>query len=331
MFNKMKKCVSIGMIAVLTMGLTAGCGSTGSTASASGSGKKILYTVCNTDDTFRAKLSNALVSSGTEQGVTVDMQLCGSDIQDQVTMVSEAKANGYDAVIVRLTDASTALQMEDAAGDLPLVFVNNQPDDNRLSDSEYVYVGSDEEQAGTYQTEYVLDKLGHPSSLNVIILEGEQGHSGTIGRTNAVKKTLKSEGVSANYVFVDYCNWSDTEAEHKLEMFFRTNQPYDCIIANNDTMALGAANALKAKGIDPGSIPICGVDATSDGCASIAAGEMGYTVLQDADNQAKAAVEAAIIMAGGGSISSIDGASEDGKYIWVPYVPVDSSNVSQYQ
>jgi len=325
-----KKIIATALVSILTMSLLSGCSSSSATTS-SGSGIKVLYTVCDVDDTFRANLTDGIIAAAKSAGITLDVSYCGSLVDDQATDVANAKSNGYDAIIVRLTDASTALQMEVTSNDLPIVFVNNQPDDEYLKADKYIYVGSEEEEAGELQVEYVMSKLGNPSSLNVIIFEGEKGHSGTIGRTTAVKNTLKDKGVDVNYVFVDFATWSDTIAAEKMNVFFKTGQPYDAIFCNNDTMALGVCQALKDNGIDPSSVPVTGVDATSDGCASIAAGEMSFTVLQDADGQAQKAVEAIIKMANGQSISDVDGATEDKKYIWVPFSPVDASNVSNYQ
>ncbi len=317
-------------VLLLCMGL-AGCSSQVQGTTASAGNSKILFIITDTDDTFRALLADGIKSAAQSMGVSLDVVETGSDVQAQAECVSSAKSKGYTAVILRLSDASTALQMNVASNGLPIIYVNNEPDISHLTADTYIFVGSNEEEAGQYQAEYVLKKLGNPANLDVIIFEGEAGHSGTIGRTKSVKSTLKKNGCNANYVFVDYANWTDTQAKDKLGIFMKTGQNVQAIFCNNDTMALGVIEGMKEYGLDYTKIPVCGVDATSDGCASIIAGEMAFTVLQDAEGQGAAAVKAAITLGSGGSISSIDGATDNNKYIYVPFVPVDSSNVNQYK
>lgn len=327
---KFTKLLSIVFTMMLTLTLIAGCGGAKSEGGSAG-GSKILYTLTDEDDTFRATLSDAIRNAAKDQGVTLDVQYCGNDIEEQKKQIAGAKAAGYDAIICRLVDTSTALQMEVVANGLPIIFVNNEPDKEYLKEDEFVCVASYEQDAGKFQAEYVWNKLGKPSSLNLIILEGEKGHSGAIGRTNAVKYFFRDNQVDANIVFMDNANWSDTEAYEKLDVFKMTGQPFDAIICNNDTMALGAVKWLKDNGYDTSKYLVAGVDATADGCQSIVDGGMYMTVLQDAGSQGARAVEAAVALGNGKSLSSIEGASKDHKYVWVPFVPVDATNVNEYK
>lgn len=193
-----------------------------------------------------------------------------------------------------------------------------------------MFVGSDEAVAGTFQADYVLDFFKNKSELNVIIIKGESTHSATAGRTKAVKEALNASGKKINYVFVDNADWSDSLTKEMMEVFFKTGQPYDCVISNNDSMALGAIEALKEHGDDLSEIPVLGVDATTDGCASIKAGEMAFTVYQSATGQGKAAIEVISKLVNGQSAQKVDGVSKDGLYVWVPFEKVDKSNVSNY-
>lgn len=333
MKSKIKKLLCMTMIGVLAVASMVGCGS-GSSASGkvSAKGTNIYFSIPDVDDTFRAALSDAINEAAAESGATVTTEYCGNSTDEQLHMIEAAAASGkYNAIICRIVDISTALQMEIAAGDLPIVFVNNEPSSEYLKANQYIYAGSFEQDAGRFQAEYVWNKLGNPSSMNIVILEGEKGHAGAIGRTNAIKYFYRDNGVDANIVFMDHANWSDTEAYEKLDVFKLTNQSFDAIFCNNDTMALGAVKWLKDNGYDPSKYLVAGVDATADGCASIKAGDMYMTVLQDAQGQGVAAVNACAKLSKGQSISSIEGATDDLKYVLVPFVPVDATNVSEVQ
>ena len=317
------------LVCVLSIGLLAGCGASGKKSASAGG--KILFVMTDVDDSFRASLANAITEAAEKSGLSIDFQESGDSVDNQKTIIEKAAESGYAGCICRLADVDTALQMEVAAGDMPIVFVNNDPTSELLKDSKYVYVGSPEEDAGSYEAEYVFEKLGKPSSINLIMMKGEKGHSATEGRTKAALNYFRDNGVDVNVTFSDYANWTAENAYDYMGIATAVGAKYDAVICNNDTMALGVVKYMKDNGVSTKDIPVCGVDATADGCASIADGDMQFTVLQSAAGQGAKAVEAISIMAKGGSISDVEGASEDGKYIWVDFEKVDSSNVSDYQ
>ena len=208
--------------------------------------------------------------------------------------------------------------------------IDHVDNEKYLQAGKYVFVGSNEQVAGEFQAEYVLNKLADRQEINVVLLKGEKVHSATIGRTNGVKQTLEASGKKINYVFEDYGDWDQGLAKHMFEIFLKTGSPVDCVICENDSMALGVIEACKEANIDLNTLPVLGVDATADGCAAIKSGDMAFTVFQSGVGQGEAAVKAAIQFAKGESLDSLEGVSDDGKYIWVPFEKVDSTNVSQY-
>ncbi len=107
-----------------------------------------------------------------------------------------------------------------------------------------------------------------------------------------------------NYVFEDYADWSSDTARELMGIFLRTGNPVDCVAANNDDMALGGLAAFEDAGVSTDSVLFLGVDASEDGCQAILEGKMDFT---------------------------IEGISEDGKYILVPFEKVDADNAAQYQ
>ena len=322
-----RKTSVILIIMSMVMTMLAGCKG----SSAGGGRGKILLAIHDDTDTFLAVLTEAIQKKASENGMTLDIVTCQGDPQVQKEQLEKAASGGYDAIICRLADKAMTLQMEIAAGDVPIVFINNEPAREFLKADKYVYVGSFEEDAGTFQADYIWNGLGKPKSLNVIILKGEQGHAAVAGRTNAVKNYFKDNGVDANYVFCDFATWSDTEAYEKLDIFKKTGQDFDCIIANNDPMAVGAIQWMKDNGYDTHKKLVAGIDCTAAGAQAVEDGDLYMTVLQDTAGQGTAAIEGAMALASGKSISTVEGATGDNCYIWVPFVPVDKSNVAQYK
>jgi inositol transport system substrate-binding protein len=318
-------CVLTGAILALSL---AGCGSkSGSGGSIDGSGVKVYFSTIALDD-FKELLMNSVKDAGAKSGVTVDTGTPCNSVDDQVAQIREAVTKGYDAIICNPVDPETALQIEVTAGDIPVLFTNSQPDVAYLKADKYMYVGSYEIDAGTMQAEYVWNKLGKPSTINICLFQGQPGHPAATGRTKAVKKYFQRNNVKANFVFNDTAYWDTQKAADEFKIFLKTDQPYDCVICNNDSMALGVVQAMNELGIDTNKIPVVGIDATPDGCQSILDGGMQFTVYQSAAGQGQSAIEAAVALAKKGTAKDVQYVTDDGLFVWVPFSPVDKSNAA---
>lgn len=322
--------VSVLTFAFVIMSLAGCTGGTASGGGVSGNGVKIFYTTPVLDD-FKALLLDAIKESGAQYGASVTIGAECASVDEQVKQVREAASSGYDIIICNLVDSETVLQVEVAAGDLPIVFINSQPEEDKLEADKYIYVGSNENDAAYFQAEYVWDKLGKPSSMNVAVFQGQPGHPAAVARTNGVKDYFKKNNVNVTYVFNDTAYWDTQKAYDEFLIFLKTNQPFDAVICNNDSMAIGVVRAMQEKGYDLAKIPVVGVDATDDGCDSIRNGGMQFTVYQSAVGQGAAAIEASISLAKSKTVSGVEGVTDDNLYVWVPYVPVDKGNVNSFK
>jgi inositol transport system substrate-binding protein len=324
----MKKKVAMMLTIIMMFAIFSGCGSKNSLSS--NKKVKILLSMSDASDNFRKLLVEYAESYAKSQNVELTVKDAAGSIEKQVAHMKEAVSGGYNVIICAPVNADTVLQLKKTAEGLPIIFMNNSPKDNLLEKNKYVYVASDEKVAGKYQAEYILDYLKNKSDIKVVLLEGEKGHPATKGRTESVKQTFKEKGINAQYVFEDNANWSRQTAKDMFNVFLSTGRKFDCVIANNDEMALGIVDSLRENKIDPSSIPILGVDATGEGKKAIMDGSMKLTVYQPAEGQSKSAVQAAIELGSGGNLSNMKNITDDGKYIWVPFEKVDSSNVNKY-
>ena len=131
-------------------------------------------------------------------------------------------------------------------------------------------------------------------------LVGERGtYIELVGRESDTNAGIRSRGFhdvldkypGLTLVGRQSANWSQTEAFQKMETLIQGNRQISGVICGNDTMALGAAAALKAASLS--SVVVVGFDGSPDAIASIKAGEMKATVLQPAAAIARLAVEQA--------------------------------------
>ncbi len=317
------------LIIVIVMVLSS-C-SSGSGGSGGGSGNaKILISFSNTDG-FLNVMKETMEDYVNSNGIQYTLLDAQGNVEQQFDQLRDHVDDGYDAVVLNLVDSDTALQVTRMFGDTPIIFFNTMVDEKHLEPGLRLYVGSDENDSGGFQGEYLLKYFSGRSAINVVLFRGEPVHRAAYMRTEAVKKALDDGGMDVTYVFEDTANWSRAQAEELFNTVLKTGKSYDAVICNNDEMAIGVINSMIANGIDPSSVPILGVDATPDGCAEIEAGNMAFTVYQSASGQGIKAVEAAVILGSGGSLEGFEYLSEDGNYIWVPFERVDKSNVASYK
>ena len=321
----MRKRTSAVILAVTTAFMLAGCRNDGPAG-----GVKTYYAAMESG-AYYEDWASQLGEQAQAHGMEYDVGYAENSIETQDMQVKNALEQGCDVLLCGPVSADIVTELKAAAGDMPIVFINNAPDDGQLEKDRYIYVASDEYMAGQYQAEYILEKCGSKEEINIVLLKGPKGASGTKGRTNGLKQTLKESGKKINYVFEDYAGYNEDNARELMETFLKTGRQIDCVAANNDDMALGAVTACENAGLDTDSILFLGVDASTGGCEAISEGRMDFTVYQPTSAQITAVIEAAGKLAAGQSIKDIEYASEDGKYILIPFEKVDAENVSQYK
>jgi inositol transport system substrate-binding protein len=324
----MKKKISILLTIIMTFVIFSGCGL--KNKSASNKKVKILLSISDASDNFRKLIVINAKSYAKSEKVELTVRNAAGSIEKQVSNMKEAVADGYNAIICAPVDPNTALELERAAQGIPIVFMNNSPNDSLLEKNKYIYVASDEKVAGQYQADYIINYFKNKKNIKVVLIKGSKEYTATNERTEAVKQTFERKGINAKYVFEDNANWSRETAKEMFNVFLSTGRKFNCVISNNDEMALGVIDSLIEHKIDPASIPIVGIDATSEGCKAIEDGSMKFTVYQSAKGQSESAVKAAIELGSGNDLSNIKNLSSDGKHIWIPFEKVDKNNVAKY-
>ena len=291
-------------------------------------------------DEYLSYLQHAAQASAEARGCELTVVDCNEDQDKEIEYVTAAVNEGAPVIIIALADNTRAQDVIDAAGDVPVVFVNRIPTDQSVLDDTHMYIGSNEDECGAYQGKALVDYLRAEgkSNINYLMFNGNEGLDSTTKRTTGVLKALKDAGITATAAAepVD-CHFDRNEAMNAMNRMLAEDVDManvDVIISNNDAMACGAIEALKQAEVDCSDIVVVGVDGTNSGIQAVANGEMLATVYQNATGQASAAVQAAMNLANGKSFAegiSFDAAEDNASVIWVPFELITADNVSDYE
>ncbi|WP_103398186.1 substrate-binding domain-containing protein, partial [Salmonella enterica] len=172
--------------------------------------------------------------------------------------------------------------------------------------------------------------LNKDGKIQYVLLKGEPGHPDAEARTTYVVKELNDKGIQTEQLALDTAMWDTAQAKDKMDAWLSgpNANKIEVVIANNDAMAMGAVEALKAH--NKSSIPVFGVDALPEALALVKSGAMAGTVLNDANNQAKATFDLAKNLAEGKGAADGTSWKIENKIVRVPYVGVDKDNLSEF-
>jgi ribose transport system substrate-binding protein len=209
------------------------------------------------------------------------------DVDQQIALVDEALAAEPDAFVfvpVHRTAINDAIMRVFAAG-IPVVnFLN------RLSiEGAITFVGCDDYRLAQQMLHYLASHIGGRG--NIVLIEGAQSAVTSVDRMRGFRDALKAyPGIKVLATLKG--EYLEAPAASAVQAFLDTlNGPLDAVVAANDSMALGAIQALAARGI---RVPVTGVNAIPEAIDAIRRGELLATADFDAMKISCVATEAAI-------------------------------------
>ncbi|XKM37826.1 sugar ABC transporter substrate-binding protein (plasmid) [Rhizobium ruizarguesonis] len=276
------------------------------------------------DDKFGTLLRNGMEDyANTLESVDLQIEDAQNDVAKQQSQVQNFIAAGVDAIIVQPvdTDATTVISKIAADAGVPLVYVNREPVNVDTLPQTQAFVASNEVDSGTLQTQEVCRLLNGKGKAVVII--GELSNQAARMRTKDIHDVLATDKCRGIEIVEEQtANWQRTQGADLMTNWLSAGFEFDAVIANNDEMAIGAIQALKAAGRPMDSVVVGGIDATDDALAAMAAEELDVSVFQDAIGQGKGSIDAALKLAKGEPVK---------KKIYIPFELVTKENLAKFQ
>ncbi len=345
----MKKVLALVMAAALALSLVA-CGGSdsssstpasqaassaaGSIASTVPAGGKVGICIYKFDDNFMTVYRNKLEEILTGKGYEVSVVDGNNDQAKQTEQISTFITQGVDALIINPVMTSAAEQIVSMVKDanIPTVLINREPTEGEMAVYDKIaYVGCDAAQSGTFQGELILETekkgdINGDGVVSYIMIQGDPENVDAKLRTEYSVKALEDAGVEVEQLDMQRGDWDQEKGQTiTANALAQYGDKLEVVFCNNDAMALGALEAIKAANRTVGKdIYLVGVDALDAALDAVSAGEMTGTVLNDANSQAAKAVEVMEALLGGKTYTA------DEQQIYVDYVKVTKDNVADF-
>lgn len=268
----MKKLLTVVLALALVLSLTAGASAL--TVAFSQIGQESDWRTANTDNVCAAieEAGWELVYDDGQQKQENQIKALRNFITQGVDYIlfTGVVNTGWEEVLTEVNEA-----------EIPLLLLDRIPDCADQIDYEVAFGGDFIEEgrrmavwAGKY-----LESIGRgDEEVNVVMLEGTTGASAQVDRTTGILKGLE-EYPNMKLVAQQSGNFTRAEGQAVMESFLKSVDKIDVLLSQNDDMALGAIDAIKAAGLVPGEdIIIVGCDSVKAAFDAIVAGEMNCTV-----------------------------------------------------
>lgn len=203
--------------------------------------------------------------------------------ENQIRAIRHFIQQGVDYIVLAPNVESgweTVLTEAKEAG-IPVILSDRQID---VSDeSLYVcWVGGnfvkEGEDAGRWLAEYLGKQGRADETINIVTLQGTIGSSAQVGRTKGFATVMEEH---PNWIMLEMQSgeFTQSKGQEVMEYFLTTYDDIDVVVAENDNMAFGAIDAIKAAGKDPGDdIIIVSFDAVRAAFEAMIAGDMNVSV-----------------------------------------------------
>jgi ribose transport system substrate-binding protein len=245
-----------------------------------GAGKKIVvgFSQMEYNNMFRITETNSIKEEARKRGYQVLFTNAQGSAAKQISDVRELISQRIDFLILAPREyegVAPALKIAKKAK-VPVILIDR--DAAGKPGIDYVtLIASDFIQEGKRAAEWLAKRTNYRA--NIIELAGTPGASAARDRASGFRQGIaKYPGMKI--ITSQSGDFDRTIGEKVMENIIQVyNGKFNSVYAQNDEMAIGAIQALKAAGITPGKdVVLVSIDGEQDGLKAIVAGELGASV-----------------------------------------------------
>ena len=278
----MKKLLLLLAMAIMVIGLVAGCGKSADNGGDKKSGT-IGFSVSTLNNPFFVTMKEGVEAQAKALGLKVKIVDAQNDPAKQANDISDLLESGVSVLIINPVDSAAISTSVEAANakNIPVITVDRSADKGKV----VAHIASDNVKGGEMAAELIVKKLG--AKAKVLELEGIPGASASRERGQGFHKIADTQLTVLGKQAADF---DRTKGLNVATNMIQANGDVQAIFAQNDEMALGAVQAAKSAGK---TLFIVGFDGTDDGQKAVQDGSMGATIAQQPELMGKIAAQTA--------------------------------------
>jgi ABC-type sugar transport system substrate-binding protein len=238
---------------------------------------KVGFSQMENNNPWRIAETQSMKAEAEERGVDYIATDAQSSTPKQVSDAEDMIAQGVDILIIAPREFEGLAPALDAANkaDVPVFLVDREAKGEPCE--EYItFIGSNFIEQGERAGEWLAEATG--GEAKIAELEGTSGASVTNDRAEGFRNAIEGES-GMEIVASQSGDFTRAGGQQVMEQLIQANPEINAVYAHNDEMAIGAIQALKDAGREPGEdVTIVSVDGTRDALQAIIDGDLGATV-----------------------------------------------------
>ena len=225
-----------------------------------------------------------------------------TDVEGQIALVEDAISQKVDAIVIAMIDPQAILPKLKEAVDagITVITIDVRPDEATMEELglDLPFIGPDNREGAKLAGDVLGEELGDGGK--VFIVEGNPGVPNAEARKQGFMDSIDEYGLEL--LASETAHWETEEALSLVSDLITAHPDVNGIMCANDSMALGAVQAVEAAG-RTGDILVVGFDNISAAQELMREGKLLATVDQFADKQAAKGIEYAMNTLAGESYS----------------------------
>lgn len=265
-----KKILAFSLAAIILMSFFIGC-------SKRNSDKKVGIVLSTLNNPFFVSMKEGAEKEAEKLGFELIVLDSQNDPAKERANVEDLIQLGVVALLINPTDSDAVVKSVEVANEanIPVITLDRQSNGGEVTS----HIASDNIKGGAMAAEFVLEKIGTESTINVVELQGIPGASATRDRGAGFHSILDDKS-NIKFVSSQAADFDRQKGLSVMENIIQGNDDIQVVFAHNDEMALGAAKAIGTSNINA---MVIGFDGNDDALDAVEKGEMIATVAQQPD------------------------------------------------